>query len=124
MGKLMEQFKLQVKANSRRYKKEQQLKQVPIFDNFNLDYSLENNFELLLLIVTNILNIHEPPIKSEIHSVQRVRDKPMITQIICPICGKPTEINKHWNCYICNSEYHIKKIYEIKQIIVPEYVKV
>lgn len=72
---------------------------------------LENDF---VAEVINLLDDNGTKTTSMI-SVKGKISKELVTQIVCPICGKPVKINEHWNCFICQNG-HEKMIFDIQDI--------
>ena len=118
--RLTESFKLQEKGVRRKLKKEIWEKAIPSFKNLKIDIEYKEGYEQLQLTITDILNIEERAMYSKIKNICCYGSNYLITNIQCPLCGKNIEINRHWNCFICECTEHEKKIFEIKKVSYPK----
>ena len=121
MGRrLTESFKLLEKDYRLKERKAKYEKTIPSFKNLSIDVHFKDELIKVRIKVTNLLNVGENPFYTTISSIKPSRSNYLITSIICPICGKKVQINKYWNCYICNCSDHNKKVFEIKKALLPE----
>jgi len=118
-SRLTESSKLIEKGFRRKVKKEKWEQTIPSFRNLKIDISFKYNFESIRLIITDILHIENRPKFSKIINISPKGGTFIITQIKCPFCNKIINLNKYWNSYICESEDHEKKIYEITSVEYP-----
>jgi len=118
--RLTEAFKLQEKGVRRKLKKAKWDKSLPSFKNLEIDIYYKEHYEDLELSITNILNLEEKSIKTNISCICEMGSNYLITNIKCPHCGKNIQINRYWNCYICDCPEHEKKIFEISKVSIPE----
>ena len=118
--RLTESFKLQEKGVRRKLKKAIWDKAVPSFKNLEIDVEYKDDYERLLVTVTDILNLEERPMISRIKNICCYGSNYLITNIQCPLCGKNIAINRYWNCFICECTEHEKKIFEIEKAILPK----
>lgn len=117
---IREVFRIQQKAYNKKVRKDLEEILRPTFKSLKIDYLYHNEFELLDLVVTDILQIKERNSKSKIKEIKRTGSTYLISAIECPECGKTIAINELWNCYFCWCGENGKRIYEI---IKAEYPK-
>ena len=116
--KLTESFKLQEKANRRKEKADAEAKQIPNFKNLNIPYYLSQDCKNISIIVIDILN-NDKKAETKIDTVKKSGTNFIIEAIICPICGKTIQLNKHWNCFMCKpgDAVHKKAMFDIKKVV-------
>lgn len=115
--KLMESFKLQMKATRRKIKKDKQDKQLPTFKNLDIPYSQVNDKNIGIL-VSNIMDVKEKDYTTLVLGTQPKGQTHIISSIRCPVCQKPVPYDERWNSFICEKcDVHDKKIYEIVKIL-------
>jgi len=121
MGKrLSESIKLIEKDYHLKVRKAKWEQTLPTFRNLEIDISYKNNYDDLILSITDILNVEDKRlITTKIKHISQYRSNYIISNIQCPCCGKNIPINKLWNCYICECD-GTKKIFEIKDVWYPK----
>jgi len=118
-SRLTEGAKLIEKSYRKKMRKQIWKKTVPSFRNFKIDVDEVIYFQQMKLVITNLLDIDEPPNYSKINTLNNTGATILITSIICPVCKKPIFLNEYWNSFICEQcEEHEKKIYEITRVVV------
>jgi len=80
-----------------------------------LNVDASRRYEVLKIVVTNILEVDEKPHDTVIVETSR-HAVPLVISIQCPECGETLYLNKHWNGYFCSSSTHPRKVYEIQKV--------
>jgi len=120
MGKRLTQaFKLLEKDYRKKVKKDRWEKDIPTFKTFDIPYTQRKNLDNMRLLVTDVLNVEAPLRNSRVIEVSKRGSDYIISSIVCPLCSKILVINRHWNCYFCESEEHGRKIFEIAKVEIP-----
>lgn len=85
--------------------------QKPLFKNFDIPFSYdEKDFTIRVEDVLTGKHFKTKPSSFNEHSSTKI-----ITSIQCPLCKQEISLNRHWYCFICDSEEHTKSIFEIQK---------
>ena len=106
------------KGYRRKLKKERWEATTPSFRNLDLDHFRKKDYQEIKIAVTDVLNINEGAFYSKINSIGERGSMILVTSVICPFCGKPAQLNEHWNCFFCECGIHEKKILEITRVVI------
>lgn len=115
---LTESVKMIEKGYRRKLKKARWEATTPSFRNLDLDHEYKQGFDTIKIIVTDVLNIKQGSFYSKINSIGEKGSIVLVTSVVCPFCGKPAQLNEHWNCFFCKCNEHEKKIFEITRVVI------
>jgi len=105
MGKLLDQYKIQIK-NYRKFKGQQRnLRTFPRCSSDSVEVVVMNSLDPIKRIRTRIV---------EIGRFGRQGYSHVVTRIKCPECGNILEVDKRWLGFICTN--HKKRIWEVVEV--------
>jgi hypothetical protein len=116
MQTLTEQFEMQTKNARKKVLKDFWFRQYPNLRNLGIGYDSINYVSGIKLIVTDLINIQEPPLETHALTTKPSGSTFLIDSIECPVCKLSAPLNSSWPVFICNSSQHPKKIFEIKKV--------